>query len=178
MTHTDHVQLLKGAGTFNGVWADLGSGEGAFTLALRDLGGSEIKIYSVDKDASRLKIQSEEFAKKFPGSDINFIEADISKDLDLPPLDGIVMANVLHFFKNQEKLLGKVRKYLKPGGKLVLIEYDSESVNPWVPYPIPFKKLPKLLLRSGFSEPKFLGSIESGFMNSIYSSMSFNGYKD
>ncbi len=52
MIHEDHVNLLrKGILEPGGVWADLGSGAGAFTLALADLIGSTGEIYSVDKDA-------------------------------------------------------------------------------------------------------------------------------
>ena len=58
MNHTDHVSLLRGGvATPDGVWADLGSGAGAFTLALADLLGATGAIYSVDQDASALAVQ-------------------------------------------------------------------------------------------------------------------------
>ena len=51
MNHNDHVNLLrKGIPEKGGLWADLGSGTGAFTLALADLIGSTGHIYSIDKD--------------------------------------------------------------------------------------------------------------------------------
>ena len=51
MDHEDHVYLLRGGVPgVGGVWADLGSGRGAFTLALADLIGRTGHIYSVDKD--------------------------------------------------------------------------------------------------------------------------------
>ena len=58
MNHNDHVYLLrKGIAGPGGVWADLGSGSGAFTLALADLIGPTGHIYSVDKDRSALREQ-------------------------------------------------------------------------------------------------------------------------
>jgi ubiquinone/menaquinone biosynthesis C-methylase UbiE len=49
MNHADHVALLRaGVPGPGGVWADLGSGAGAFTLALADLIGPTGQIYSVD----------------------------------------------------------------------------------------------------------------------------------
>ena len=43
MNHEDHVRLLrKGIVEPGGVWADFGSGAGAFTLALADLLGTEV----------------------------------------------------------------------------------------------------------------------------------------
>ncbi len=55
MNHKDHVYLLNDGvpDTPNQVWADLGSGGGAFTLALADLLGPTGQIISVDKNARR-----------------------------------------------------------------------------------------------------------------------------
>ena len=42
MIHSDHVRLLRdGVPQAGGVWADIGSGGGAFTLALADLLGPQ-----------------------------------------------------------------------------------------------------------------------------------------
>jgi len=60
MDHTDHVTLLRGGVSApGGVWADLGSGTGAFTLALSDLLGLSGTIYSVDKDPGALAAQKQ-----------------------------------------------------------------------------------------------------------------------
>ena len=37
MDHTDHVNLIRAGVSTGGVWADFGSGGGAFTLALADV---------------------------------------------------------------------------------------------------------------------------------------------
>ena len=58
MEHKDHVYLLRnGISSPGGTWADLGSGTGAFTLALADLLGPSGHIYSIDKDSRALKSQ-------------------------------------------------------------------------------------------------------------------------
>ncbi len=58
MNHEDHINLLRqGIPNRGGNWADLGSGTGAFTLALADLSGPSARIYSVDKDKGALKEQ-------------------------------------------------------------------------------------------------------------------------
>jgi tRNA A58 N-methylase Trm61 len=55
MDHRDHVDLLR-EGVFvdgqspTGTWADLGSGEGAFTLALAELLDPQAEIYSLDSN--------------------------------------------------------------------------------------------------------------------------------
>src|SRR5437868_12954946 len=98
MTHEDHVALLRGGipGT-GGVWADLGSGTGAFTLALADLIGPESEIYSVDTDRRALGEQERVIRARFPATTVRYMTADFTRQLDLPPLTGIVMANSLHY---------------------------------------------------------------------------------
>ena len=52
--HADHVGLLRAAVEPGGTWADIGAGEGAFTLALADLLGPGGRIVAVDRDGRAL----------------------------------------------------------------------------------------------------------------------------
>src|SRR5262245_14341440 len=125
MNHDDHVRLLRnGIPATGGTWADLGSGGGAFTLALADLIGPTGIIYSVDKDSRALNEQESAMRSRFPDNKVNYITADFSRPLDIPPLDGIVMANSLHFIAKKDPVLQLIRGYLKPGGRLLLVEYN------------------------------------------------------
>lgn len=172
MDHRDHVNLLRGGiPQPGGVWADLGSGDGAFTLALRELVGSEAEIFSVDKDRSRLAAQERAMRGKFPDSRIHYLHADLLKPLDLPPLDGMVMANVLHFFPEQERVLRHVCAYLKPGGALILVEYNVDHGNRWVPYPLSFSTFQTLAPRAGLTAPKLLATVPSRFLGQVYSAV-------
>ncbi len=67
MDHHDHVRLLRegvlGGGT---AWADLGSGEGAFTLALADLLGPSGSIHTIDRDSRALQVQVRALHDTFP----------------------------------------------------------------------------------------------------------------
>src|SRR6266566_1801272 len=119
MEHKDHVNLIKGGipGP-GGVWADLGSGWGAFTLALADLIGLSGEIYSVDKDGGSLREQERAMRSTFPQADVHYIAADFTRPLDLPPLDGIVIANSLHYVRHKGPVLAMLRGYIKPGGRL------------------------------------------------------------
>ena len=67
MDHTDHVALLKSGITGpGGVWADFGSGSGAFTLELAELIGPSGQIYSLDKSANALRRQESTMRARFP----------------------------------------------------------------------------------------------------------------
>ncbi len=173
MNHTDHVYLLKnGIPTEGGVWADLGSGTGAFTLALADLIGPEAVIYSVDRDGRALREQEEAMRQRFPAVNVHYLTADIGRRLDLPALDGVVMANSLHFFRDKAPVLQLVRSYLKPGGRLILVEYNADRGNMWVPHPLSYPTWETLARRSGFTETGLLATKPSRFLGEIYSAVS------
>ncbi len=173
MDHNDHVGLLSGGvPTSGGTWADLGSGWGAFTLALADLLGPDATIYSVDKDRSSLRQQEAEMRGRFPATSVHYLSADFTDPLDLPPLDGIVMANALHYVRRKEPVLEKIKSYLKPGGRFILVEYNADFGNPWVPHPISYPSWEKLASRSGFASTRLLSTVPSRFLREIYSAFS------
>jgi ubiquinone/menaquinone biosynthesis C-methylase UbiE len=174
MIHEDHVNLLrKGIPQAGGIWADLGSGGGAFTLALADLIGSTGEIYSVDKDAGVLRQQERAMQTRFPAMTVHYIAAEFTRKLALPALDGIVMANSLHFVRKKEPILQLVRSYLRPGGQLLLVEYNADRGNMWVPYPLSYPTWEALALQSGFSGTRLLATVPSRFFGEIYSAASW-----
>lgn len=73
---------------------------------------------------------------RFPGTRVTFHVADFTRPLALPPLHGIVMANALHFVRDSTPVLHALIQLLIPGGRLILVEYDADHGNPWVPHPI------------------------------------------
>jgi SAM-dependent methyltransferase len=173
MDHADHVRLLRdgvvGAGPR---WADLGSGEGAFTLALADLLGPQGSIVSVDRDRRAIEVQARRLREAFPDVSAESMVADFTRPLDLPPLDGIVMANSLHFERDQFGVLRTVGGYLRPAGHLVIVEYDADHGNQWVPHPISFRAWTALATEAGFRDTRRLASVPSRFLGSIYSALS------
>ncbi len=173
MDHEDHKDLIRGGipGP-GGTWADLGSGGGAFTLALADLIGPAGHIYSVDKDAGALREQERAMRAHFPAITVAYIVSDFTGVLELPPLDGIVMANSLHFVRQKDAVLQRVRGYLRPGGRLILVEYNADKGNWWVPYPFSYSRWEALARRNGFSSTQLLARRPSRFLDEMYSAMS------
>jgi SAM-dependent methyltransferase len=179
MTHEDHIALLEGgiAGP-GGIWADLGSGGGAFTLALADLLGPGAVIYSVDKDRGALQDQERAIRARFPRTSVHYVQADYTHPLELPPLDGVVMANSLHYQRDKAPVLRLVRGYLKPGGRLILVEYNADRGNMWVPHPLSFETWQKVARANGFASTKLLATVPSRFLGEIYSAVSLAGIPD
>ena len=48
--------------------------------------------------------------------------------LPVAAIDLVLMVDVYHEFSEPQKMLGAIRKSLKPGGRLVLLEYRKEDV--------------------------------------------------
>lgn len=171
MNHADHVQLIRG-GVTGDRWADLGSGTGAFTLALADILGTAGEIYSIDRDANALKQQAQAMQARFPDVNVTYQTGDFTQKLNLPTLDGIVMANSLHFIRDKVPVLELVKSYLKPDGRLILVEYGTDRGNLYVPYPLSFTTWQSLASKHGFTETQLLGKRPSRFLGEIYSAIS------
>ena len=132
--------------------------------------GPTANIHAVDKDSASLNELEQAYRARFGDSqNLHLIVGDFSRTLDIPALDGIVMANSLHFFKDKEKVLRHVSSYLKPNGILLIVEYNVDSGNPWVPYPFSFETYCKLAPRANFSAPRLLAKVPSRFLREFYS---------
>jgi ubiquinone/menaquinone biosynthesis C-methylase UbiE len=173
VNHADLVGLLRdgiGAGK-GGTWADLGAGEGAFTLALADLLGPGAHITAVDREAGSLRGLGDEMGKRFPASVLEIVVADFRRPLGLSGLDGVLMANSLHFVRDKRPVLESVREMLRPAGSLIIVEYGSDRGNPWVPHPFTFSSWERLAAEAGFVGTRLLRTIPSRFLGSLYSAV-------
>jgi len=174
MDHTDHVRLIAGGVAGGGTrWADLGSGSGAFTLALADLLGPAGEIWSVDRDAAALREQARVVGSRLAGPALQQLVADFTRPLDLPQLDGVVMANSLHFVADKLPVLSLVHGYLRDGGRLVLVEYDADRGNHWVPFPLSFATWRDVAVAAGFVATRRIEVVPSRFLGAIYSAVSY-----
>jgi ubiquinone/menaquinone biosynthesis C-methylase UbiE len=133
MKHEEAVSFIKMAITTTGSenWADLGCGSGTFTKALAELLQTGSHITAVDRENQNLNIPS-----------VDFIKANFEKEaLNLTDLDGILIANAIHYVADKTSLIKKLETMFKETPKFLIIEYDTDKPNPWVPYPLSFKKL-------------------------------------
>ena len=154
-----------------GTWADLGAGEGVFTLALAELLGAGARIYAVDRD--RRALSSLEGWTPRVAAKVTPVLADFTRVFDLPgasagSLDGMLLANALHYVRDADVVLRKLAPWLRPGGRLIVVEYDWRTANPWVPHPVSPARLRTLLAETGFSEPVITGTRPSEFGGQIY----------
>ncbi len=110
---------------------------------------------------------------RFPAAEVRYYERDFTRPLELPPLDGIVMANSLHFQRNASAVLEHVKSFLSPGGRIVIVEYNIDRGNFAVPYPVPYSRWESLAKEAGFTHTELLARRPSRFLQEIYSAVSW-----
>jgi SAM-dependent methyltransferase len=174
MDHADHVGLLRGAVEAGGIWADIGAGTGAFTLALADLLGADGRIVAVDRDAGALRENARLVAARFPDVTLETMAADFTRPLELPGLDGLLAANSLHYVPRdrQAVVVSALAAHVRDGGRFVVVEYDADRGNPWVPHPFSYPSWERLAEDAGLSDTRLLGRVPSRFLGAIYSAVS------
>lgn len=147
-------------------WADAGAGHGLFTKALATLLKEGSLIYAIDKDKSALdSIQLPDSIR------LQRIHGNFDAFQTQDPVDGLIMANSLHYVKHKAACINGIGSNLKSGGHLILIEYDTDKSNTWVPYPIRYQDLAEVLT-SPFKLVGKIGEAASVFrQGNIYSAL-------
>ena len=162
---TELIRIDQIAGARAQTWCDLGCGTGTFTLALATLLPPGSVIHAIDKDERSLS----QIPDGYQDVTIRKEVVNLGKsDLSLSALDGVLMANFLHFIKHQGAFIARLRTLSE---RLLVVEYDGRPPSPWVPYPLGFAALRGLLLERGFSEIAKLGTRASRFGGELYSAL-------
>ena len=149
MRHRDAVAMIEGAELDRLVpstWADLGSGDGTFTLALASLLAPGSIVHAIDRDPAAI-------ARVPVASSAVRIEKHVGDFTTSWPfatvLDGILMANSLHYVRDQRAFLQSCLAQLSTTGRFLIVEYDTTFANPWVPFPIDRTRLAALFADIG-----------------------------
>lgn len=102
---------------------DLGAGSGLFTRPLAQKAGAKGVVYAVDIDPEMLK-HLELTAREQKLTNIKPILAS-ETDPKLPePVDLIAIIDTLHHISNQAAYLKGLKKHLKPGGRIAIIDFS------------------------------------------------------
>ena len=152
-------------------WIDAGCGSGLFTLALASLlpGGS--LIYAVDKNKRALQ----NIPDTYKEVSIQKSVGDFSESIPFSNLDGMLMANSLHYVKDKINFIKQAQRSLKKRHCFLIVEYDTDtSVSSWVPFPVSFASLEKLFTQLGYSEIHKITETASRYnRNGIYAAIIF-----
>lgn len=177
MDHADHVALIRpavGDPAPSATWADIGAGAGAFTLALADLLGPGATILALDHDERALWTNAGVVRERFPDVRLERIEGDLEAPPALPPLDGLLAANSLHYVPPERRVdaIRGLTAALRPGAPFIVVEYDADRGNPWVPHPFSIARWHELAAAAGLEATEEVGRVPSRFLGAIYAAVS------
>ncbi|MCC6462549.1 MAG: class I SAM-dependent methyltransferase [Saprospiraceae bacterium] len=156
MTLAEATSLLAGApatGPRPETWADLGCGAGLFTFALAQSLPPGSLIHAVDKEPVALQPLPNPKQVELRPCQFDFVQ----EGLPFQALDGVLMANSLHFVRDKTAFLQQLAPLLRPTAQWLIVEYDTLRSNPWVPFPIDFAGLRALFATAGYRQVRKLG---------------------
>ena len=125
-----------------------------------------------------LRALARSFRESFPDAPLYPLLADFTRPLTLPALDGLVMANSLHFVRKKTPLLTRLAGSLKPGGRLIVVEYNASRGNFAVPHPLDETGFLTLARKAGLHEARILARIPSTFLREMYAGIAFRSTID
>lgn len=171
MTPDDALALIETAplGATPGIWADLGCGDGTFTLALAALLPAGSTIHAMDRNARALR----SIPRAHAGTSIVTHVGDFTS----PPwpfgsLDGVLLANALHYVRDQFEFIRSCETAMSPPRRFLIVEYDTDEANRWVPYPVSRRTLEVRFAGAGYPSIQWLGSRPSIYRRAaIYAAM-------
>jgi ubiquinone/menaquinone biosynthesis C-methylase UbiE len=118
----DSLQIRAGA-----VVADLGAGGGYFTFRLADAVGQAGKVFAVDIDPEMTEL-IEARARKDARKNVETILAKPADPmLPVSGVDLIFTSNTYHHFDNRVAYFANLRKYLRPGARVAVIDFDRRA---------------------------------------------------
>ena len=105
--------------------ADIGAGTGLFTLLFAEQVGSKGTVYAVDIGPVFLKYIAEQAKKRGHEQIIKTVlNSQDSTELPAGSIDVAFICDTYHHFEHPDKMLASVHRALRPGGRLVIIDFD------------------------------------------------------
>ncbi len=130
---------------------DLGAGVGYFTWRLAKQVGPEGRVIAVDIQQGMLDLLSENLTSRGITNVDMVLGAADNPHLPTGAVDLVLIVDVYHELSEPEKTMEHVRRSLKPGGRVVIIEYRKEDPS------IPIQPLHKMSVEEVRAEVEPIG---------------------
>jgi len=118
----DVLKLQKGAAV-----ADIGAGSGYMTEKLSKKVGPAGKVYATDIQQGMIDLIAKRVAKRKLTNVTPVLSTQDDPRLPLESIDLAIMVDVYHELSQPQLMLRHINAALKPGGRLVLVEYRKED---------------------------------------------------
>jgi len=111
--------------------ADIGAGSGYYTELLARAVGPAGRVYATDIQPEMIRLLEERIRRKKLSNVIPVQAGEADPRLPRESIDLALLVDVYHEFTHPQHMLRRIREALRPGGRLVLVEFRKE--DPTVP---------------------------------------------
>lgn len=133
--------------------ADIGCGNGVFTIELSHAVADIGQVFAVDVHREGLQTLASTLEKR-DIQNVEMIWADVERGIpiDAYSLDAVVVSNVLFQLHDIDAMLSHVSKLLKPEGQLLVVEWSDShgGIGPHGDHVIKEQKAEQLVQKHGF----------------------------
>ena len=145
------TQLLKNLAVQPGMSiADIGAGSGYHSTLLSKMVGNG-KVYAVDVEREMIAYLNERIKREGKKNIIPVLGTEKKVSLPANSMDMMLLVDVYHEFSYPYEMALSMLEALKPGGKLVLVEFRAEDPN------VPIKAIHKMSQQQAVKEFKAAG---------------------
>jgi FkbM family methyltransferase len=145
------AQLMKNLAVQPGqVIADIGAGSGYHSSLLSKMVGNG-KVYAVDVEPEMIAFLNERIKREGKKNIIPVLSTEKTVSLPANSMDMMLLVDVYHEFSFPYEMALSMLEALKPGGKLVLVEFRAEDPN------VPIKTIHKMSQQQAVKEFKAAG---------------------
>lgn len=110
--------------------ADVGAGTGLFTLLFAERVRPDGKVYAVDIAPAFLELILKRAEEKGLGDVVATVRGgQDATNLEPRSVDAVFICDTYHHFEDPRAMLRSIRRALRPGGTLVVVEFDKEKAN-------------------------------------------------
>jgi ubiquinone/menaquinone biosynthesis C-methylase UbiE len=121
-------EVMQALGIKEGeVIADIGAGSGYFTIRLAHHVGATGRVYAVDVSPDMIR-HLHERVRDMGLLNVSPIFAPADDPLLPQPADRVLLVDVWHHIENQVAYLALVKKQLKPGGHVIMIDFHKREL--------------------------------------------------
>jgi len=120
------------------VVADIGAGTGYHARRIAALVGDSGRVHAVDAQPEMIALLTESIRKQSLRNITPVLASSTDARLPAASIDMAIMVDVYHEFEFPEEMMTSIVRALKPGGRVVFVEYRAEDPK------VPIKQLHKM----------------------------------
>lgn len=134
--------------------ADIGAGTGYLSWRMAKKVGAQGRVYCVDIQQEMLDLLAQNMAARHTTNFQTVLGTITDARLPADSIDLVLMVDVYHEFDHPYEMMQSIVRALKPGGRVVWVEYRAEDPA------VPIKPLHKMSASQVHKEAAFLPALE------------------